>query len=223
MVPVLLLLVLVGCAAADTGADAAGGSPAPRAALRVIDGDTLELDGRRIRLHGIDAPERAQRCGGRAIARWDCGRAAAAALTRLARAPVTCRQVDRDRYGRSVAICRSAGRDLSAAMVAQGWALAYRRYSRAHLGAEDAARRARRGLWRGAFVAPHDWRRGARLAAAAPREACRIKGNRSERGRIYHLPGSRWHAQTRIDPARGERWFCSEAAARAAGWRPPRG
>jgi len=223
MVLVLILLALIGCTSADTAADAAGAAAVPLPGLRVIDGDTLELDGRRIRLHGIDAPERAQKCGGRAIPRWDCGRAATEALARLARPPVTCSQVGRDRYGRSIAICRSAGRELSAAMVAQGWALAYRRYSRAHIDAEDTARRARRGLWRGAFVAPHDWRRGARLADAdAPRRACRVKGNRSARGRIYHLPGSRWYARTRIDPARGERWFCSEADARAAGWRAAR-
>ncbi len=51
-------------------------------------------------------------------------------------------------------------------------------------------------------------------------KACLIKGNISRSGeRIYHVPGGRWYDATRIDPLRGERWFCSEAEARAAGWR----
>ncbi len=52
--------------------------------------------------------------------------------------------------------------------------------------------------------------------------ACLIKGNINRHGeRIYHVPGSRWHARTKISPGKGERWFCSEEEAIAAGWRPP--
>ena len=51
---------------------------------------------------------------------------------------------------------------------------------------------------------------------------CRIKGNISQNGRIYHVPGSPSYEQTKIDESKGERWFCSEAEARAAGWRAPR-
>lgn len=57
--------------------------------------------------------------------------------------------------------------------------------------------------------------------AAAPGD-CRIKGNVSESGRIYHVPGSEWYERTQINPAKGERWFCTEAEAKAAGWRAPR-
>jgi endonuclease YncB( thermonuclease family) len=56
----------------------------------------------------------------------------------------------------------------------------------------------------------------------APNGACRIKGNISESGKIYHVPGSEWYERTQIDPAKGERWFCTEAEAKAAGWRAPR-
>ena len=66
----------------------------------------------------------------------------------------------------------------------------------------------------------------ARVAApsAAPASGpCRIKGNISDNGRIYHVPGSHWYDRTKISPGKGERWFCSEAEARAAGWRAPRG
>ena len=51
--------------------------------------------------------------------------------------------------------------------------------------------------------------------------SCLIKGNISENGRIYHVPGSRYYERTKIDEAKGERWFCTEEEARAAGWRPP--
>lgn len=54
-------------------------------------------------------------------------------------------------------------------------------------------------------------------------EKCRIKGNISSKGeRIYHTPKSRWYSRTKISTSKGERWFCSEAEARKAGWRPPK-
>ncbi len=96
---------------------------------RVIDGDTLELKGARVRLHGIDAPESTQTCiaDGR---RWRCGQRAASALAqRISGQSVACKERDRDRYGRIVAVCRAGGKDLNAQMVSQGWALAYRQYS----------------------------------------------------------------------------------------------
>jgi hypothetical protein len=51
---------------------------------------------------------------------------------------------------------------------------------------------------------------------------CRIKGNISQSGRIYHIPGSAWYDRTEIDESKGERWFCTEEEARTAGWRAPR-
>ena len=99
--------------------------------------------------------------------------------------------------------------------------LAYRRYSLDYVDEETDAQAARHGIWAGEFVKPWEWRRGKRLAANdnAP-DQCRIKGNISRKGeRIYHLPGGKWYDRTRIDPAKGERWFCSEAEARAVGWR----
>ena len=94
---------------------------------------------------------------------------------------------------------------------------------------EGAARVAKRGIWRGDFVAPWNWRRGERLAGSkaasteGPGRRCRIKGNISRDGsRIYHIPGGQFYDRTRIATGRGERWFCSEAEARAAGWRRSR-
>jgi hypothetical protein len=108
-------------------------------------------------------------------------------------------------------------------MVFNGWALAYRKYSTDYVGQEQAAQEARRGIWRGQFVLPWEWRRGKRLlTASAPDNAtgCTIKGNISSSGEgIYHVPGGQYYDRTKINTAKGERWFCSEAEAVAAGWR----
>ena len=196
---------------------------------RVIDGDTLDVGGVRIRLHGIDAPESGQSCraGGN---RWSCGREATRALAgRIGGRPIACQERDRDRYERVVAVSRASGMDLNAWMVAEGWAFAYRRYSKAYDGEESAARAARRGVWRGEVVPPWEWRKGKRLGGTrttARQESggrCNIKGNISKNGtRIYHVPGGRYYDQTRINTSKGERLFCSESEARAAGWRRSR-
>ena len=123
-----------------------------------MDGDTLDMNGMRIRLHGIDAPEHKQTCrvAGR---RWPCGQYATRALaSQVNGKSVVCDVRDRDSYGRVVAVCRIPGRDLNAWMVAEGWALAYGRYSLAYVGEEARARTERRGVWRGEVVPPWRWR-----------------------------------------------------------------
>ncbi len=95
----------------------------------VIDGDTLEIHGQRIRYHGNDAPESRQLCR---LDRkpWQCGKDSANAIEdKIARRVVTCEDLGRDRYDRIIARCSVAGEDLEKWMVANGWALAYRRYS----------------------------------------------------------------------------------------------
>lgn len=141
------------------GADVAGQAS-------IIDGDTIEIQGHRIRLHGIDAPESGQQCV-RSGKRWPCGRRAAFALAdRIGNRPVHCDQRDVDRYGRIVAVCRAVGEDLNAWMVRHGWALAYRRYSRDYVAEEETARKVQSGVWSGRFVPPWDWRRGERIGAS---------------------------------------------------------
>ena len=190
-----------------------------------IDGDTIEIAGQRIRLHGIDTPEKGQLCEADGMP-WQCGQEAAIALAdAIGRTWVDCIEQNRDRYGRVVAVCRfggPSGRDIGAYMVEEGWALAYRKYSMDYVPNEDAAKAAGKGLWRGAFVAPWDWRRGKRHAIETINEhrRCSVKGNIGKSGaRIYHIPGSANYRRTRISETKGEHWFCSEEEARAAGWR----
>ena len=128
--------------------------------VSVIDGDTLELHGARIRLQAIDAPEARQNCH-RGDELWPCGRRAAYALADLiGTRTVTCRWRETDRYRRPVALCEAGGADVGAWMVEQGWALAFRRYGETYVPLEDEARAARRGLWAGSFVPPWEHRTG---------------------------------------------------------------
>ncbi len=179
----------------------------------VIDGDTLEVHGQRIRLHGIDAPESRQMCLAEG-AHWRCGQKAALALAdKIGTSPVICEEQDVDRYKRIVAVCYVRGEDLNHWMVINGWALAYQRYSKKYVDEERAAQAARVGVWRGKFVPPWNWRRGERLQAATVSDSatgCAIKGNISSSGeRIFHIPGGSYYDRTKISPQKGERWFCT--------------
>ena len=85
------------------------------------------------------------------------------------------------------------------------------------------AQAARREVWAGESDEPWEWRRRQETKATdtATPGRCRIKGNINREGeRIYHMPGGQWYDQTKIDPTKDERWFCIEAEAAAAGWRP---
>lgn len=130
----------------------------------VIDGDTIEIHGTRIRLEGIDAPENRQTCKvkdtGEVIR---CGQRAAFFLADiLADHTVTCEESGKDRYQRTLARCNIQGQDVGAAMVRAGWALAYVRYSREYEPQEAEAHAAGAGMWGTEFVSPWDWRKGAR-------------------------------------------------------------
>ena len=130
----------------------------------VVDGDTIEIHGQRIRLHGIDAPESRQECTRSDGATWRCGQQAALALAdRSGRSIVRCDPRDRDRYGRIIATCFENAEDLNHWMVASGWAVAYRKYSLDYVAIEERAHAARIGIWSGTFDMPWDWRaRGTR-------------------------------------------------------------
>jgi endonuclease YncB( thermonuclease family) len=127
--------------------------------VTVIDGDSLRAGNDNIRLIGIDAPELRQSCRDEHGREWTCGRAAKARLAALiGGAEVACTARGHDRYGRTLAVC-SAGdiADLGETLVREGYAVDY--YQGGYQAAEREARTARRGLWRGDFERPQDWRR----------------------------------------------------------------
>lgn len=202
-------------------------------AAQVIDGDTLLVGETKVRLFGIDAPEKSQTCD-RNAERWRCGEESSRQLASLVGAyQVQCLGKGKDTHGRTVAVCSANGMDLNRAMVMQGWATAYRAYSQDYVADEARARAAKLGLWTSSFMLPKDYRNAAverasvearapqrlvtRQAAPvpAPMGRCAIKGNRNRKGQwIYHVPGMPYYEATRA-----EEIFCTEAQAQAAGYR----
>lgn len=134
---------------------------------RVIDGDTLDVGTVRVRLHGIDAFERHQMCD-RTQGPWACGAAATRALKASSEGrPLVCRVLDTDRYGRKVSRCERDGVDVARALVADGLALAYRRYSQDYVADEMSAQARSVGAWDGGFDRPEQWRSRSRRGSAA--------------------------------------------------------
>jgi endonuclease YncB( thermonuclease family) len=143
-----------GAVQGDNGREIAG-------AIRVGDGDSIDIGTTRIRFHGIDAVELAQHCKDASGADFACGEDAKRALEELVRNK-TVRCDERhgvDQYGRIAAVCTADGLDLNAAMVDAGFAVAYRQHSLAYVPNEDRAKAAKAGLWAGSFEMPWDYRR----------------------------------------------------------------
>ena len=202
---------------------AASALPAIAASTRVVDGDTLEVDGVIYRLAGIDAAEFSMSCPSSDGGTWPCGKEALQALEALVAAgPVACVGESTDQYGRTIAVCAAGGVELNDAMVRQGMAWAFLRYSVAYEAVEAQARAARIGIWQSAAQPPWEYREEQWAKAQSSEDAdCLVKGNISDRGRIYHTPWSPYFKRTKIDVAAGERCFADEGEAVAAGWRAP--
>jgi endonuclease YncB( thermonuclease family) len=138
-----------------------------RGSASASDGDSLRLDGRRIRIEGIDAPEIGQMCR-RGETAWDCGAQARQRLIALTAGTTTvCRLHGHDRYGRELGVCAAGGTDLGREMVLSGHAVSYGLYR----DEEETARTGRRGLWGGDFVRPQEWRRSNGGAEEIPHRA----------------------------------------------------
>src|SRR6185436_17604992 len=160
-----------------------------------------------------------------------CDRTATSALAdKIGTRIVECEPKDLDIYSRIVSVCFVEGEDINAWMVARGWALAYRQYSHDYVSQEERASKAKLGMWQGEFEVPWDWRQRASQSNAhlqptdkqpnsTQSKECEIKGNITDGGRhIYHMPGDKFYSRIIISAAKGERWFCTEAEAIAAGW-----
>jgi endonuclease YncB( thermonuclease family) len=128
-----------------------------------IDGDSFRAGKTEVRLHGIDAPEYRQTCSDKTGAEMACGKLARDALSALMRdKTVTCKTLEKDRYGRHVSVCSIGKTEINREMVRLGWALAYRKHDTAYIAAENEARKAKRGIWQWEFEKPEDYRKRSR-------------------------------------------------------------
>lgn len=204
--------LLIFCLAQPLAADDLSGK------ARAIDGDGLDLGfSQKIRLYGIDAPERDQFCG----ADLACGQEATKALANLIDGKIIrCQPIGApDRYGRIIAKCFEGGTDIGRRLVQLGYARAYLRYSQDYAEDEKQAIFAKRGLWAADFGSPAEHRRDKPRASKTP-DGCLLKGNIARNGsKIFHAPGQRDYAKVSIDTGKGERCFETSAQAKAAGWR----
>ena len=128
--------------------------------IRIIDGDTIILNSEKIRFYGIDTPEKKQKCKDRNGLSYPCGEFATNELKKIiSSGQLFCKKMATDRYGRSISICYVNGVDINSLMVKNGWALAYRKYSRDYIDEEKEAKDKKMGMWAGKFIAPWRWRK----------------------------------------------------------------
>lgn len=186
-----------------------------------VSGDVLSVNGRLIRLGGIEAPDRDQKCQRPGNPRWRCGQAAETALARLVRRDVVrCELRGADEVGRRIGTCTVNGQDVSGALVREGHVFSAGGLFAGYGSLENEARAQKSGLWRGEAERPSEYR--AKLWNEAKRAApdgCPIKGQVASGAKVYVLPWSPEYSKVRVRTTRGERWFCSEQDARAAGWK----
>ena len=128
--------------------------------VRIIDGDTIILNSEKIRFYGIDTPEKKQKCKDRNGLSYPCGEFATNELKKIiSSGQLFCKKRATDKYGRSISICYVNGVDINSLMVKNGWALAYRKYSRDYIDEENEAKDKKVGMWAGKFIAPWRWRK----------------------------------------------------------------
>ena len=126
---------------------------------KVIDGDTIHIDENKIRLHAIDAPETNQTCNEKGKA-YNCGVKSTKFLKELiGNSKVECITTGKDQYNRFIGICYKDDLDLNSEMVLNGWAIAYRYYSKDYVEEEEEAKRDKKGIWIGDFEEPYSFRK----------------------------------------------------------------
>jgi endonuclease YncB( thermonuclease family) len=199
-----------------------GGSLTIEGRATVLTGDVMRVDHTLVKLAGIEAPERDQRCQRPGNKRWRCAEAATDALARLTRRrAITCQANGSDELGRTKAICFDGATDIAAALVSSGHVFSEPGFMSRYAKQEAAAKSAKLGLWSGESERPSDFRaRTWDEAKRAAPEGCPIKGQLTGNAKLYVLPWSADYHRVRVSKARGERWFCSEREAISAGWRP---
>ena len=138
---------------------------------KIIDGDTVHINNYKFRLEGIDAPEMKQQCKKESLKissiigfsfykDYSCGQVSIAKLkAKINRSKIKCIFTSKDRYKRYIATCFKGETNLNQWMVRNGYAIAYRRYSKKYIPDEDFAKEKKLGLWQGKFVNPEKWRK----------------------------------------------------------------
>ena len=138
---------------------------------RVIDGDSLEINDNKIRLFGIDAPENKQICKKPYLnisflislsfqKKYECGLLATNQLKKLINnKTVKCISESKDRYNRYLSICYLKNKDINSWLVKNGYAIAYKRYSKKYILEEQHAKKNNLGIWQGTFQIPEEWRK----------------------------------------------------------------
>ncbi len=196
-----------------------GGKPV-KGRAHATGADTLRVGGTLVRLAGIEAHESEQRCG-RNANRWRCSGVAETVLSRLVNSrTVSCSLSGTDEAGRALGRCTAGDTDVAAELVRQGYVFAESGLLARYAGEEREARAAKAGLWGGEVERPAEYR--AKVWEEAKRRApdgCPIKGQVTASARIYVLPWSPDYERARVQATRGERWFCSEQEAVAAGFK----
>lgn len=189
---------------------------------RALTGDTLRIGNALVAIDGVEAPEITQVCE-RGDDQWPCGKAARDALDRMVRGrSVSCRITGEREAGIKTGVCATGEADLADKLIEDGMAFSTGFFFWTHrAGLERKARAEKNGLWAGDPERPQAWRekRWAEAKQNAP-DGCPIKGRIRSGARIYVLPWSTDYGSVKLSTARGERWFCSESEAEAAGWRP---
>lgn len=191
-----------------------------------VSGDTVRLNGRLIRLTGIEAPELRQSCQNGRGQQWACGAAARQAISRIvSRRPISCTHSGSIGSGSSGILlghCLSGNRDVGAELVAQGAVFALSGLLFASYGSqEQEARNKRRGVWQGKAERPSAYRsKHWDIAKSEAPGGCPIKGQVRGGKRVYVAPWAPDYSRATVRQGRGERWFCSENEALAAGWMP---
>ena len=126
---------------------------------RIIDGDTIHIKSNKIRLHGIDAPETKQTCK-IDNEEWYCGKQSTKELKKLInKQNVECVINDVDVYNRYIAICYIDEININQWMVKNGWAIAYRYYSKDYINEEEYANNNKLGIWKSKFMEPYLFRK----------------------------------------------------------------
>ena len=138
---------------------------------KVIDGDTIHINNYKFRLEGIDAPEMRQQCKKESLKisfligftfykDYSCGRVSKEKLiTKINTSEIKCISSSKDRYKRYIATCFKGKTNLNQWMVRNGFAIAYRRYSKKYVPDEVFAKENKLGLWQGKFMEPEKWRK----------------------------------------------------------------